>query len=366
MADARNYKESKFMTDAIMNASHAAALGALSGDQIANVARSGQLGVGIRMPKLDGATPQVFVPATAVVLNTPRFLDPWPELGDMLRSLMETHAKAITGIDFSYTVETAETPVGHDGQTMKVPLKTTRSGVSPQATFTELTGNPIWNLFRRWMYAIQHPDTNMSALSAYVDKSSDLPAWYMSAFSMSMLFIQGDPSGLPDRIVDAIVVTNMFPTAIGELGIQRQLGTSEIKDRTIEFTGIVQHNANTKLLGKKVAAVLGAHRINQDVALPGMAGSVDPAQAIDTSIRTFGGLEYEIGRHGANDAVGLDANSVAADSQDGGAFASYQYLGTNSASLQEGDATSYNQAQETHTGSNIALNNSAKPNLETN
>lgn len=294
-----DYKRSKYMQDAIVE--KVSSLGVSPNALVANVARSGQLGTGIRLAKLDGATPMVFNPAIAVVLSVPTMWDPWPKLQENLKALMETHAKSITGIDFSYSLETADTPVGHDGQQLSVPTRTTRSQVSPSVTFTEYAGMPIYNLFLTWIKDIQHPDTNASALPTKITSNGDVPGWYMSSYSMSMLFIQPDPTGLPDRIQDAFIVANMFPKDIGEIGIQRSLGTTEMKERSISFTGIVQHNENTRELGYRVAEMLQMERINYDFALPGLGGSVDPSVAIDSQIQTMGGLQYEA--TGANSGV---------------------------------------------------------------
>ena len=291
----RNYKQSRFMTDAIMESSQIAALGFNEGSQVANVARSGQLGVGLRSTKLDGSTPAVFNPAAAIVLNTPQIFDNIPNASECLRALMETHAKSITGIDVNYTVETGETQVGHDGQVLKVPTKTTRAQISPSVTFEEYQGLPVWNLFREWMFAMQHPDTNMSILPAQISDTAEIPAWFMTAYSMSMLFIQYDPSGLPDRIYDAMIICNMFPTDIGDIGFERTIGTTQLKERSVSFSGLVQHNENTRELGYRVAELLQLHKINYNFALPGVAGTVDVNAAIEENIRPYGGLEYEAG-----------------------------------------------------------------------
>lgn len=290
MADS-TFKRSRFMNDAILT--QVTSLGVSPSSLVANAARSGQLGTGIRFTKLDGATPAVFNPVVGVVLSVPSMWDRWPKLQEMLRAVMETHAKSITGIDFGYTLETQDTPVGHDGQTMKVPTRTTRSAVNPSATIQEYGGMPIYNLFRTWMFDIQHPDTNASILPANISDTSEIPAWYMSAYSMSMIFIQYDPSGLPDRIYDAAIISNMFPTEIGEIGFERTIGTTQLKERTINFAGIVQHNENTKELGFRVAELLALHKINYNFALPGLAGTVEVDKAIQSELRSFGGMEYE-------------------------------------------------------------------------
>lgn len=295
------FERSRFFDDAILE--NVPDLAVAPYNLVSNVSRSGQLGTGIRITKLDGATPAVFNPTVGVVLQTPSMWNNYPKLQESLKALMETHAKSITNIDFGYTLDTDETPVGHDGQTMKVPTRVQRGAVSPSATFIEYTGNPVYNLFRHWMFCIQHPDTNASILPAFNSDVSQIPAWYMSSYSMSMLFIQYDPSGLPDRIYDAAVIVNMFPTNIGDIGFERTIGTTQTKERTIEFTGLVQHNENTRELGVRVAEMLQLHKINYQFALPGLGGTADPDMAIQSELRTMGGLEYEAGPEGHHNMV---------------------------------------------------------------
>ena len=297
------YRNSKFMTDAMLD--NVTSLGVHPNTPVSNLARSGQLGTGIRFTKLDGATPAVFNPAVIVVLTVPSMWDKWPKLQEMLRAVVETHASSWTGLDFSYTVETQDTPVGHDGQVMKFPTRTTRAGVDPSMTVIEYAGMPIYNLFRTWMFDIQHPDTNASILPANLSEASDIPAWFMSAYTMSMAAIQYDPTGLPDRIYDCAIYTNMFPVSIGDIGIQRTIGTTEKKERTIGFTGLVQHNENTREFGMMLAEALSLHKINYNFALPGLTGESNPNLAIQKELRSFGGIEYEAtgGNSGVSGAV---------------------------------------------------------------
>lgn len=299
-----------FMKDALIN-ELIPGLGSHVGGSLANVSVSGQNGTGIRVTKLDGATPLVFNPVIPVVLTVPTMWDKFPQKQEILRALMETHARNITGIDFSYALETSQVQIGHDGQQMDAPTRTTRSQVNPSATFTEYTGNIIYKFFQDWMFDIQHPDTNASILPAMGltdDGSNKMPGWTMSAYSMSMLFVQPDPTGLPSRIIDAFVIVNMFPKDIGEIGFQRQLGTSETKERSVNFTGIVQHNNNTKLLGVNVMKMLQLHKINYNNALPGLAGSINAAESIHDALDSVGGgLNWEAN---AGSTTGGDNPSV--------------------------------------------------------
>ena len=300
-----NYARSAFMDDAFVD--KATQVGSTPARWVSNVARSGQLGTGVRLNKLDGATPMVFSPVQGVVLSLPSMWDNYPMRQEMLRSLVETHAKSITGIDFGYTLNVQDTPVGHDGQVMQVPTNTTRGQVSPSFTFQEYGGMIVYDLFKDWMFDINHPDTNASRMPSTMSDTTKMPGWFMSSYSMSMIFIQYDPSGLPDRIQDACIIVNMFPTAIGDVGFERNIGQSKLVERSITFSGIVQHNDNTRETGRQVAKMLQLHRINYDFSLPGLSGISTVAagtsgnastSAIDPKIRSYGGVEYEAGPAG--------------------------------------------------------------------
>ena len=79
------------------------------------------------------------------------------------------------------------------------------------------------------------------------------------------------------------------------MGFERTLGTTQLRERTVTFTGLVQHNENSRELGYRVAELLQLHKINYNFALPGVAGEADVDKAIEENIRTYGGLEYEAG-----------------------------------------------------------------------
>lgn len=289
------------MPDAVLE--RAASLGVMPFGNTANIARGGQLGTGIRLTRLDAAATLVFNPATVNVLSMPSMFDPYDKLKIIWAANIETNAKSITGIDIRYTMETAETVIGMDGQSMKVPTRVTRAAVDPSMTFQEVTGNLIWNITRKWLFMIQHPDTNASSLPANISNSAEIPEWVPSAYSMSIMVIQYDPTGLPDRIIDAAIITNMFPTDTGDLGMERTIGTTKTMERSIPFTGVIQHNENTRELGRRMAQMLELHKINMDFALPGVAGTVDPTAAIDKDIQGNGGLNYEV--HGPNGNDGI-------------------------------------------------------------
>jgi hypothetical protein len=244
----------------------------LGPDQVAaNLLVGSQLGVGLRAANLDAATPLVFTPAVLIVLQVPTMYNSEPQVGNMIKSLIESHAKSVTGIDFGYTLDTHGEPVGHDGQQIMVPTKAKRTTVNPSFTFPEVTGNLVWNLFRQWLVDIQDPDTNAS-MSRFSDKDI---TFMSSAYAMSMLAIQFDPTMKPEQIIDAALYTNMFPTDPGGvLGMERQIAQSKAMERTVTFTGHVQHNKATRALGVKIATELKLAKIRYEY-MPASMSSVD-------------------------------------------------------------------------------------------
>ena len=226
------------------------------------------LGMGINPPMLDVATPCTFTPAVIVVTSIPAMYTDRggtpTAMGVLIKNLLESHAKAVSGIDFGYTLGTDTGALaGHDSQQFAVPTKTTRAAVNPSFTFTELSGNLIWNCFKRWIWDIQHPDTNASMAQV------NFPGAYsMSAYAASFMVIQFDPTMRPDRIIDAAHYCNVWPTETGTIGFERTIGTVKPLERSISFTGIVQHNAQTKAIGMAIAEKLKLHVHNYDVTDP--------------------------------------------------------------------------------------------------
>ena len=260
--------------DNIISASNAAIFG---GQAVANMNVSGQLGVGLQSKNLDGATPLLYTPTVMVILQTPAMYDDEPETGKMIKSILESSAKSVTGIDFGYTLETQEQPVGHDGQMMQIPGKTKRSAVTPTFTIGEVTGNLIWNLFNQWTNDAQNADTNASmARVGYTGPFT------MSAYAMSAMAIQYDPTMEPDRIVAAAYYTNMFPTDPGgQLGLERQIGTTKVMDRNIVFSGLVMHDKFIHQMGVKIAKLLKIRTAIYDNVKPGV-------ENIDNEIKNSG------------------------------------------------------------------------------
>lgn len=253
-----------------VNANTKASLFSHDKSQPVNVLVGGQNGYGPRLPQIDAATPITFNPIVPVITHMPSLFKHYEGMDKIWKALIEQYARSIDGIDFGYTLEEAAVPIGGDGQEIKVPTNARRTPVDPSISWSaEMPGNIIWEATRLWMMMYRDPDTQVSRLSAELAAdNAQFDPMLMSAFSMSILFIQYDNTMRPDNIITAFFVSNMWPKETGMLGAKMEVGTSEIKERTVPFTGIVQHNAQTVKVGVQVAHMLNLHKINYDFAAP--------------------------------------------------------------------------------------------------
>ena len=250
---------------------NAGRLGTLPTDTVANIAVGGQLGLGSHLVNIDAATPLIMPPIVPIVMHMPTMFANIQYYAEVLKALVERHAKTIDGIDFGYTLETEATPSGHDGQTLKIPTNARRGEVSPSMVFSELNGMLVWNFFKNWMHMIKSPDTQAATLGGLTTNSSTIPPQTLSVFSMDVMFIQYDTTLRPENILDGYMIAGMYPTDIGQGGFKREIGQSTMPERTIAFTGIVQHNDATKQKAIDIAQLLALHSVNYRKAEPVVA-----------------------------------------------------------------------------------------------
>lgn len=253
------------MTDALIANS---ALATHDGAYIANIQKAGQYGFGNHIPLIDGATPLVLRPIQPLVVSAPGILERVEDGVRNLSALVERHSRNIEGIDLTYTMEAATVPAGADGQEMSVPTNARRAGVTPSITLPELTGNLVWNFFLLWQRLTKDADTQASTLAGVVPASEALAPHVMSSFSMDMAFIQYDTTMRPENIIDSYFIVAMWPTEFGSAGFVKTLGQSEHPERQVQFTGVVQHNDNTRAAGVRLARFLNLHTIDYSKAAP--------------------------------------------------------------------------------------------------
>ena len=237
-------------------------------DQVVNIAAGAQNGLGVNLVNIDSATPQVFLPTYGIVTRAPTMFYQFDGMVDILKALIEQHPKEVSGIDFNVTLETTDVTAGHDGQTLHVPTVSKRSAITPQFTWNEIVGNVVWNFHYNWIKMIRDPDTQFSLLSAINGGDTAIDPVLLSTFTMDVLWIQFDPTMQPQNIIDAYYSTCMFPTETSNFGWKRTISHGEVPERSIAYTGLIQHNYNTKVAGQIIADRLGLHRVNYNLATP--------------------------------------------------------------------------------------------------
>jgi len=230
-----------------------------NGASVANLEEGGQLGIGPHITKFDASTPLVFAPAVAIVTHIPTMFNAFPNMGVILKALVERHAKTITNVSPAYTLETAEAYVLPDGQSVNTPTKTKRAAISPNMTFAEVNGNLVHNFWKSYMSLINNPDTHHSHLAS-LSNDDNLDPFVFSTYCFDMLLINFDATMLPKNIIDAVFLTNIFPTSISELGTKREIGVSESPERSIDLSAILQHNNSVYSAGVAIAESLQLHR----------------------------------------------------------------------------------------------------------
>ena len=220
---------------------------------------AGQLGYGIKPGALDGATPLVLPPAIIYVTQTPAMWsvsDEGQVLARVVKSMFETHARSVTGIEIGYTLESGQGTVGHDGQQMDAPTVSKRAAVNPSITYGEITGNLVFRVHQTWIWDMADPDTQISL--ARIPEAEMMP-FTMSTYALSFIALQFDQTYTANRLLGAIYVTNVYPQGTGDFGIKREIGTANVQERPITYTGLAIENEYIFNLGKSIARDLGLH-----------------------------------------------------------------------------------------------------------
>ena len=220
---------------------------------------AGQLGYGIKPGALDGATPLVLPPAIIYVTQTPAMWsvsDEGQVLARVVKAMFETHARSVTGIEIGYTLESGQGTVGHDGQQMDAPTVSKRAAVNPSITYGEITGNLVFRVHQTWIWDMADPDTQISL--ARIPEAEMMP-FTMSTYSLSFIALQFDQTYTANRLLGAIYITNVYPQGTGDFGIKREIGTANVQERPITYTGLAIENEYIFNLGKSIARDLAMH-----------------------------------------------------------------------------------------------------------
>jgi hypothetical protein len=204
-----------------------------------------------------------------ILLEAPaffQFMDNSEKWVATLRALVELHPRTIEGFSAGLTVELDEHPVGGGGEMQQEFTDVKRARTEPVFTFTEKYGMPIQTFLYNWItYGLMDPETKTAMVGTLSGggggADSYPPNMLASYYSMSMLFIEPDPTHR--KVQKAWITTNMFPKGTGEIVGKRDLTTaSEVLNLNVEFTGISQYNLGTVLMAQTILDAININNAN--------------------------------------------------------------------------------------------------------
>lgn len=167
-----------------------------------------------------------------------------------LKSLVETQALTIEGLNGKVNVSYTENAIGSSGEMQEDFTQVTRERSTPSFTWVERQGRPIHLFFNGWIfYLIGHPDTQTPMINSLPQNADKYFDFLPDFNSMSVLFVEPDP--FQRRVVEAWLCVNMMPKTSGDLSGKRDLA-SAMSDRkvTIDFTAMTMMSLGVNQFGQ--------------------------------------------------------------------------------------------------------------------
>nr|DAN63090.1 MAG TPA: virion structural protein [Caudoviricetes sp.]DAO09253.1 MAG TPA: virion structural protein [Caudoviricetes sp.] len=167
-----------------------------------------------------------------------------------LKSLVETQALTIEGLNGKVNVSYTENAIGSSGEMQEDFTQVTRERSTPSFTWVERQGRPVHLFFNGWIfYLIGHPDTQTPMINALPQNADKYFDFLPDFNSMSVLFVEPDP--FQRRVIEAWLCVNMMPKTSGDLNGKRDLA-SAMSDRkvTIDFTAMTMMSLGVNQFGQ--------------------------------------------------------------------------------------------------------------------
>jgi len=210
----------------------------VSGAQ-ADVRYSGQHGFTTDPKSLSGNSNYVKRNLIAVLLESPLgFNDlPNPEaLHGTLKALVERHAKQITGLTSTLSVEFVAQPVGGAGEEQEDPSNVVRARSTPTFIWPEKEGSVIRKFVDYWILnLLGDPETKVPRVIQHT--GGDVDDMLMDYRGMTVIFFEPDVTHT--KVISSWMGTGMMPRVGGTHEGQRDLtAAGEGVEHSIEFTGV--------------------------------------------------------------------------------------------------------------------------------
>ena len=244
------------MTERLMGAEHSLTKGRSRAIDLKIGAQQGLKRDNANWPSNTIYTKQKLIP---VMLRAPgafRWLPDGEDRVKILRALMETHSKSITGLNSSLTVDVGETPVNQN-EFMQTVTKVTRERSAPVHVFSEVYGKAITTFFKDWIQELlQDPESGHPGIAGRAEYiAAGSPPLLADMISMSMLYYEPNPERSAIQ-GEAYMTVNMFPLGITDEA-QRVIGeANELLDVEISFSALTSVGEAVKIFAANHLAAL--------------------------------------------------------------------------------------------------------------
>ena len=195
-----------------------------------------------------GYVPQKLI---AVLLEAPSLMQYMPGGNKniaTLKALIELQPIMIDGLKAGLEVEMGEAIVGHAGEMMQSPTKTSRPRSEPSFTWKEKYGMAVawfWHEYIR--YLMLDPDLQAANIVAVPEYKGEPIVGNAQAFTT--LFLEPDPTFR--NVTNAWISFNMMPQGTGEINGKREMaGAGEIPDVNITFSAYTRTGNAVKRFAK--------------------------------------------------------------------------------------------------------------------
>ena len=187
-----------------------------------------------------------------ILLDYPRafdLVDKSGKLAGFLSALLSVRSKNFSGVNMNMNVNVASHQFGGGGQEQKEVTNVTRTAVNAQHVYQEVAYRPITTFHEFWVELTEGNENTKIPLMAQYLKPGDLSLPHLK--TATALYME--PDHLHKNIINAAIVTNMFPE--GDIG-EREIKSDKTADKpltelTYTYGGIGMTNANVLEFAQK-------------------------------------------------------------------------------------------------------------------
>lgn len=187
-----------------------------------------------------GYMPQNIIPFLMVPPRGFRYLPDPAKATSILKQLIETQSKSITGIRRGKNVTYSERQLDGSGRMMRDVQDVVDEISTPTHAYDDRYGGAIsgfWNFYIDML--MPNSVTKQPGIMNFTNNPPE--EWLVDNWSFTVLYVE--PDVLRRGVVDAVMVTNMAPTTSGIIETQRDhTSPQDIPEVSIELNGIPERN----------------------------------------------------------------------------------------------------------------------------